>query len=172
MMLDRAARLPLERPHATLAAILLLTLLLAPSLLQVSFQTDVEAFLPNSEAASQHERVELLFGRESKVAQLYVMPTNGNNVLTMEALLEIQELHQQAAQLEGVRTAVSVSSFFDSALREKGASLETISLSDCPWDEVYTALVESEGGNYSYHHVTFITDVLVHRDLDMISLLE
>ena len=171
-MLDRAARLPLERPHATLAAILLLTLLLAPSLLQVSFQTDVEAFLPNSEAASQHERVELLFGRESKVAQLYVIPTNGNNILTMEALLEIQELHQQAAQLEGVRTVVSVSSFFDSALREKGASLETISLSDCPWDEVYTALVESEGGNYSYHHVTFITDVLVHRDLDMISLLE
>ena len=171
-MLDRAARLPLERPHATLAAILLLTLLLAPSLLQVSFQTDVEAFLPNSEAASQHERVELLFGRESKVAQLYVIPTNGNNILTMEALLEIQELHQQAAQLEGVRTAISVSSFFDSALREKGASLETISLSDCPWDEVYTALVESEGGNYSYHHVTFITDVLVHRDLDMISLLE
>ena len=171
-MFDRAARLPLERPHATVAAILLLTLLLAPSLLQVSFQNDVEAFLPNSEAASQHERVELLFGRESKVAQLYVMPTNGNNVLTMEALLEIQELHRQAAQLEGVRTAISVSSFFDSALREKGASLETISLSDCPWDEVYTALVESEGGNYSYHHVTFITDVLVHRDLDMISLLE
>jgi len=99
-MLDRAARLPLERPHATLAAILLLTLLLAPSLLQVSFQTDVEAFLPNSEAASQHERVELLFGRESKVAQLYVIPTNGNNILTMEALLEIQELHRQAAQLE------------------------------------------------------------------------
>ena len=171
-MLDRAARLPLERPHATVAAILLVTLLLAPSLLQVSFQTDVEAFLPDSEAARQHEQVELLFGRESKIAQLYVTPTNGNNALTIEALLEIQELHQQAAQLEGVRTVISVSSFFDSALREKGASLETISLSDCPWDEVYTALVESEGGNYSYHHVTFITDVLVHRDLDMISLLE
>ncbi|MCH2439862.1 MAG: MMPL family transporter [Candidatus Poseidoniia archaeon] len=171
-MLERAARLPLERPCATVIATLLLTLLLAPSLLQVSFQTDVEAFLPDSEAARQHERVELLFGRESKVAQLYVTPTNGNNTLTMEALLEIQELHWQAAQLEGVRTAVSVSSFFDSALREKGTSLEAISLSDCPWDEVYSALVESEGGNYSYHHVTFITDVLVHRDLDMISLLD
>ena len=89
-MLERAARLPLERPYATVTATLLLTLLLAPSLLQVSFQTDVEAFLPDSEAARQHERVELLFGRESKVAQLYVTPTNGSNTLTMEALLEIQ----------------------------------------------------------------------------------
>ena len=50
-MLERAARLPLERPCATVIATLLLTLLLAPSLLQVSFQTDVEAFLPDSEAA-------------------------------------------------------------------------------------------------------------------------
>ena len=56
-MLERAARLPLERPCATVIATLLLTLLLAPSLLQVSFQTDVEAFLPDSEAARQHERV-------------------------------------------------------------------------------------------------------------------
>ena len=44
-MLDRAARLPLERPREIVAATIVITLLLAPFLQDVSFSTDVEAFL-------------------------------------------------------------------------------------------------------------------------------
>ena len=166
-MLDRAARLPLERPREIIAATIVITLLLAPFLQDVSFSTDVEAFLPDSPAVANHERTEALFGKESKVAQLYLVPSDGrNNILTMPAMLEMLDLHQRVERIPGVTNVVSVAVFFDQALADGGRSLDEVSQDACPWEQVHESLGSLEGGNYSVADVDFVTDVLVHRNLD------
>jgi len=166
-MLDRAARLPLERPREIIAATIVITLLLAPFLQDVSFSTDVEAFLPDSPAVANHERTEVLFGQESKVAQLYLVPSDGrNNILTMPAMLEMLDLHQRVERIPGVTNVVSVAGFFDQALADGGRSLDEVSQDACPWEQVHESLGSLEGGNYSVADVDFVTDVLVHRNVD------
>jgi predicted RND superfamily exporter protein len=166
-MLDRIARLPLERPREIVAATIVITLLLAPFLQDVSFSTDVEAFLPDSPTVANHERTETLFGQESKVAQLYLVPSSGrNNVLTMPALLEMLDLHERVEQIPGVTNVVSVAGFFDQVLADGGRSFDAVSQDACPWEQVRNSMGPFEGGNYSIYYVDFVTDVLVHRDLD------
>ena len=88
-MLERYARLPIDSPTPIILVVVLLTLIAFPSLLKVEFATDVQAFLPQSEEVETYDKISDQFGKDSSVVNLYVTPTVGNNVLTMQNLADI-----------------------------------------------------------------------------------
>ena len=98
-MLERYARLPIDSPRPIILVVVLLTLIAFPSLLKVEFATDVQAFLPQSEEVETYDKISDQFGKDSSVVNLYVTPTVGNNVLTMQNLADILVLHQQSTEI-------------------------------------------------------------------------
>ncbi len=193
-MLERCARLPIDSPRTIILVVVLLTLLAFPSLLKVEFATDVQAFLPQSEEVETYDKISDQFGKDSSVVNLYVTPTIGNNVLTMQNLADILVLHHQSSEIEGVEDVLSVAGFFDDALRDGGSSLNEVNSQRCHeyedsnangkydesdevctrsnWDEVWDSIKTSnQEGNYTWDDVAFAMDVLVNRDMNMNPLL-
>jgi len=189
-MLERYARLPIDSPRSIILIVVLLTLVAFPSLLKVEFATDVQAFLPQSEEVETYDTISEQFGKDSSVVSLYVIPTVGNNVLTMQNLADILVLHQHSSEIDGVEDVLSVAGFFDDALRDSGTSLDEVngercleyedsngngkydeSIEECNysnWDRVWDSIKTSnQEGNYTWDDVDFVLDVLVNRDMNM-----
>ncbi len=189
-MLERYARLPIDSPRSIILIVVLLTLVAFPSLLKVEFATDVQAFLPQSEEVETYDTISEQFGKDSSVVSLYVIPTVGNNVLTMQNLADILVLHQQSSEIDGVEDVLSVAGFFDDALRDSGTSLDEVNGERCleyedsngngkydesteecnysNWDRVWDSIKTSnQEGNYTWDDVDFVLDVLVNRDMNM-----
>ena len=72
-MLERCARLPIDSPRPIIVIVVLLTLVASPLLLEVEFVTDVQAFLPQSEEVDTYDKITDQFGRDSSVANLYIL---------------------------------------------------------------------------------------------------
>jgi len=189
-MLERYARLPIDSPRSIILIVVLLTLVAFPSLLKVEFATDVQAFLPQSEEVETYDTISEQFGKDSSVVSLYVIPTVGNNVLTMQNLADILVLHQHSSEIDGVEDVLSVAGFFDDALRDSGTSLDEVNGERCleyedsngngkydesteecnysNWDRVWDSIKTSnQEGNYTWDDVDFVLDVLVNRDMNM-----
>jgi len=189
-MLERYARLPIDSPRSIILIVVLLTLVAFPLLLKVEFATDVQAFLPQSEEVETYDTISEQFGKDSSVVSLYVIPTVGNNVLTMQNLADILVLHQHSSEIDGVEDVLSVAGFFDDALRDSGTSLDEVNGERCleyedsngngkydesteecnysNWDRVWDSIKTSnQEGNYTWDDVDFVLDVLVNRDMNM-----
>jgi len=189
-MLERYARLPIDSPRSIILIVVLLTLVAFPSLLKVEFATDVQAFLPQSEEVETYDTISEQFGKDSSVVSLYVTPTVGNSVLTMQNLADILVLHQHSSEIDGVEDVLSVAGFFDDALRDSGTSLDEVNGERCleyedsngngkydesteecnysNWDRVWDSIKTSnQEGNYTWDDVDFVLDVLVNRDMNM-----
>ena len=130
-MLERYARLPIDSPRPIIWVVVLLTLVASPLLLEVEFATDVQAFLPQSEEVETYDKITDQFGRDPSVVNLYITPIGGNNVLTMQNLADLLALHHEYSQISGVRDVISVSGFFDDALRDVGTSLDVLNGEKC-----------------------------------------
>jgi len=111
-MLERYARLPIDSPRPIILVVVLITLIAVPSLLKVEFATDVQAFLPQSKEVETYDKISDQFGKESSVVNLYVTPSVGDNILTMQNLADILVLHQQSSEIDGVEDVLSVAGFF------------------------------------------------------------
>ena len=173
-MLRRVTLTILERHREVVALVAVVTLLFAVFLPNVSFQTDVEAFLPDSEVVEQHHAVETLFGRESHVAYIYLTPADGqNNTLTLPALQESLLLAQQALTVEHVTNVISLASYFDSALQdETGTGLNDYTNENEFWEMVYDIVYASAGNsNYTADDINFLLDVLVRKGYDLVPFL-
>ena len=188
-MLERYARLPIDSPRPIIWGVALLTLVACPLLLEVEFATDVQAFLPQSEEVETYDKITEQFGRDSSVVNLYVTPIDGSNVLTMQNLADLLVLHHQSSQISGVRDVISVSGFFDDALRDVGTSLDELNGEKCleyddsnfndkydddeicnysDWDKVWDSIKPTSlSGNFTMYDLDFVMDVLVHRDMEM-----
>ena len=188
-MLERYARLPIDSPRPIIWVVALLTLVACPLLLEVEFATDVQAFLPQSEEVETYDKITEQFGRDSSVVNLYVTPIDGSNVLTMQNLADLLVLHHQSSQISGVRDVISVSGFFDDALRDVGTSLDELNGEKCleyddsnfndkydddeicnysDWDKVWDSIKPTSlSGNFTMYDLDFVMDVLVHRDMEM-----
>jgi len=188
-MLERYARLPIDSPRPIIWVVVLLTLVASPLLLEVEFATDVQAFLPQSEEVETYDKITDQFGRDSSVANLYITPLGGNNVLTMQNLADILVLHQKSSKITGVKDVLSVAGFFDEALKDSGTSLNEANSERCVeyedsngngqyesdedcyysnWDRVWDSIKSSNTeGNYTWADVDFVADVLINRDMDM-----
>ena len=188
-MLERYARLPIDSPRPIIWVVVLLTLVASPLLLEVEFATDVQAFLPQSEEVETYDKITDQFGRDSSVANLYITPLGGNNVLTMQNLADILVLHQESSKITGVKDVLSVAGFFDEALKDSGTSLNEVNSERCVeyedsngngqyesdedcyysnWDRVWDSIKSSNTeGNYTWADVDFVADVLINRDMDM-----
>ena len=152
-------------------------------LLEVEFATDVQAFLPQSEEVETYDKITEQFGRDSSVVNLYVTPIDGSNVLTMQNLADLLVLHHQSSQISGVRDVISVSGFFDDALRDVGTSLDELNGEKCleyddsnfndkydddeicnysDWDKVWDSIKPTSlSGNFTMYDLDFVMDVLV-----------
>jgi len=173
-MMRRVTQVILERHREVVALVAVVTLLFAVFLPNVAFQTDVEAFLPDSEVVEQHHAVETLFGRESHVAYVYLTLAEGqNNTLTLPALQESLLLAQQALNVEHVTNVISVASYFDSALRdETGTGLNEYSNETEFWEMVYDIVYASaSSSNYTADDINFLLDVLVRKGYDLVPFL-
>jgi len=170
-MLKRYSRIPIDNPRQVIVAVSLLTLLVSPFILKVEFATDVEAFLPQSEEVQTYDTINADFGQDSSVVYLYLTSVSGGNVLNMDNLEDILELHDSCSKLLGVKDVISVGGFFDSALRDSGLSLNEVKNADNPWQLVYDSISKSDGANYSWNEVDFVGDVLINKDLNLNPLL-
>ena len=188
-MLERYARLPIDSPRPIIIVVVLLTLIACPFLLKVEFATDVQAFLPQSEEVETYDKITDQFGRDSSVANLYITPLGGNNVLTMQNLADVLVLHQESSKITGVKDVLSVAGFFDEALKDSGTSLNEVNSERCVeyedsngngqyesdedcyysnWDRVWDSIKSSNTeGNYTWADVDFVADVLINRDMNM-----
>ncbi len=188
-MLERYARLPIDSPRPIIVVVVLLTLIACPFLLKVEFATDVQAFLPQSEEVETYDKITDQFGRDSSVANLYITPLGGNNILTMQNLADVLVLHQESSKITGVKDVLSVAGFFDEALKDSGTSLNEVNSERCVeyedsngngqyesdedcyysnWDRVWDSITSSNTeGNYTWADVDFVADVLINRDMNM-----
>ena len=188
-MLERCARLPIDSPRPIIVIVVLLTLVASPLLLEVEFATDVQAFLPQSEEVETYDKITDQFGRDSSVANLYITPLGGNNVLTMQNLADVLVLHQESSKITGVKDVLSVAGFFNEALKDSGTSLNEVNSERCVeyedsngngqyesdedcyysnWDRVWDSIKSSNTeGNYTWADVDFVADVLINRDMNM-----
>ena len=188
-MLERYARLPIDSPRPIIVVVVLLTLIACPFLLKVEFATDVQAFLPQSEEVETYDKITDQFGRDSSVANLYITPLGGNNILTMQNLADVLVLHQESSKITGVKDVLSVAGFFDEALKDSGTSLNEVNSERCVeyedsngngqyesdedcyysnWDRVWDSIKSSNTeGNYTWADVDFVADVLINRDMNM-----
>ena len=166
-MIERYARLPIDSPRQILIFVALFTLIISPQILKVEFETDVQAFLPQSGEVEAYDTINENFGRDSSVVQLYVTSITSGNVLTLENLNEILILHNQCEKIDGVQDVLSVAAFFDSALEDVGLSLVNVSNEENPWQLVADSIGSEGSGNYSWNEVDFVTDVLVNKDLNI-----
>jgi len=179
-MLERYARLPIDSPRPIIVVVVLLTLIACPFLLKVEFATDVQAFLPQSEEVETYDKITDQFGRDSSVANLYITPLGGNNILTMQNLADVLVLHQESSKISGVKDVLSVAGFFDEALKDSGTSLNEVNSERCveyedsngngqyesdedcyysDWDRVWDSLKPSNTeGNYTWDDVDFVLD--------------
>jgi len=186
-MLERYARLPIDSPRPIIVVVVLLTLIAC--LLEVEFATDVQAFLPQSEEVETYDKITDQFGRDSSVANLYITPLGGNNILTMQNLADVLVLHQESSKISGVKDVLSVAGFFDEALKDSGTSLNEVNSERCVeyedsngngqyesdedcyysnWDRVWDSIKSSNTeGNYTWADVDFVADVLINRDMNM-----
>ena len=166
-MLKRYSRIPIDNARQVIVVVALFTLMVSPFLLKVEFATDVEAFLPQADEVQTYETISDDFGQDSSVVYLYLTSISNGNILSMENLVDILELHKSCSALDGVEDVISVGGIFDSALRESGYSLAEVKSVDNPWQLVYEALAGTGGGNYSWDEVDFVSDVLVDKSLNM-----
>ena len=147
IMIERYARLPIDSPRQILIFVALFTLIISPQILKVEFETDVQAFLPQSEEVEAYDTINEDFGRDSSVVQLYLTSINSANVLTLQNLNDILILHNQCKEISGVEDVLSVAAFFDSALRDSGLSLSEIGQEKEPWQLIYESISTSGSGN-------------------------
>ena len=166
-MLERYARLPIDSPRQIILVVALITLIISPFVLKVEFSTDVQAFLPQSEEVETYDAITEDFGKDSSVVNLYLTSISSSNVLTMENLVDILQLHNDCLQIDGVEGVLSVADFFDSALLDSGLSLSAVETAEEPWELVYDSISTSGSGNYSWNEVDFVGDVLINRDLNL-----
>ena len=166
-MLERYARLPIDSPRQIVLVVALVTLIVSPFLLKVEFSTDVQAFLPQSEEVETYDLISEDFGKDSSVVNLYLTSVSGSNVLTMDNLVDILNIHNNCLQIQGVKSVLSVADFFDSALIDSGLSLSTASSAEEPWELVYESISTTGSGNYSWNEVDFVGDVLINKDLNL-----
>ena len=166
-MIERYARLPIESPRQIVVIVALLTLVLSPFILQVEFVTDVDAFLPQSSEVETYDKISEDFGSDSSIVNLYLTSVTNQNILTIDNLEDVLDLHTQCSEIDGVKDVISVAGFFDSALRDSDLSLSKVQESENPWQLVYDSISSSGGGNYSWNEVDFVTDVLVNKDLNL-----
>ncbi|MDC0243330.1 MMPL family transporter [Marine Group III euryarchaeote] len=166
-MLERYARLPIDSPRQIILVVALITLIISPFVLKVEFSTDVQAFLPQSEEVETYDAITEDFGKDSSVVNLYLTSVSGSNVLTMDNLVDILQLHNDCLQIDGVKGVLSVADFFDSALLDSGLSLSAVKSTEEPWELVYDSISTSGSGNYSWNEVDFVGDVLINKDLNL-----
>ena len=166
-MLERYARLPIDSPRQIILVVALITLIISPFILKVEFSTDVQAFLPQSEEVETYDTITEDFGRDSSVVNLYLTSVSEDNVLTMDNLVDILQIHNDCLQIDGVKGVLSVADFFDSALIDSGLSLSTVQNAEEPWQLVYDSISASGSGNYSWNEVDFVGDVLINKDLNL-----
>ena len=153
-MLERYARLPIDSPRQIVLVVALVTLIVSPFLLRVEFSTDVQAFLPQSDEVETYDLISEDFGKDSSIVNLYLTSVSGGNVLTMNNLVDILEIHNNCLQIQGVKSVLSVADFFDSALIDSGLSLSTASSAEEPWELVYESISTTGSGNYSWEHTS------------------
>jgi predicted RND superfamily exporter protein len=146
-MIERYARLPIESPRQIVVIVALLTLVLSPFILQVEFATDVDAFLPQSSEVETYDKISDDFGSDSSIVSLYLTSVTNQNILTIENLEDILDLHNQCSEIGGAKDVVSVAGFFDSALKDSDMSLAKVKQSENPWQLVYDSISSSGGGN-------------------------
>ena len=170
-MIERYARLPIDSPRQIILFVALFTLIISPFILQVNFETDVQAFLPQSNEVDDYDEINEDFGRDSSVVQLYLTSKIDGNVLTIDNLNDILQLHNDCAKISGVQDVLSVAGFFDSTLIDSGLSLQELSQEEEPWQLVFDSISTQGGGNYTWNEVDFVTDVLVDKYLIMDPLL-
>jgi len=166
-MLERYARLPIDSPRQIILVVALITLFISPFVLKVEFSTDVQAFLPQSEEVETYDLISEDFGKDSSVVNLYLTSVSGSNVLTMNNLVDILQIHNDCLQIDGVNGVLSVADFFDSALSDSGLSLTSVESAEEPWELVYDSISTSGSGNYSWNEVDFVGDVLINKDLNL-----
>ncbi len=166
-MIERYARLPIDSPRQIILFVALFTLIISPFILQVQFETDVQAFLPQSDEVETYDEINEDFGRDSSVVQLYLTSVVGGNVLTIDNLNDILQLHNDCTKITGVQDVLSVADFFDSALIDSDLSLALLSQEEEPWQFVFDSISTQSGGNYTWNEVDFVTDVLVDKNLKM-----
>jgi predicted RND superfamily exporter protein len=174
-MIERYARLPIDSPRQIILIVALLTLVISPSILNVEFETDVQAFLPQSSEVEAYDEINENFGRDSSVIQLYLTSITEDdvqtsitedNVLNIDNLVDILALHNECNKMAGVKDVLSVAGFFDSALTDSGLSLNEVSQREDSWQFIYDSISSSGAGNYSWNEVDFVTDVLVNKDFN------
>ncbi len=165
-MIERYARLPIDSPRQIILVVALVTAILSPFILSVKFETDVQAFLPQSSEVEAYNEINEDFGQDSSVVQLYLTSEVDGNVLTIDNLIDILVLHNDCDKITGVKDVLSVAGFFDSALIDSGLSLNDVSQNENPWQLVYDSISSSGAGNYSWNEVDFVTDVLVNKDFN------
>ena len=166
-MLERYARLPIDSPRQIILVVALISLIISPFVLKVEFSTDVQAFLPQSEEVETYDAITEDFGKDSSIVNLYLTSVSGSNVLTMDSLVDILQLHNDCLQIDGVKGVLSVADFFDSALLDSGLSLSEVKSAEEPWELVYDSISTSGSGNYSWNEVDFVGDVLINKDLNL-----
>ena len=166
-MLERYARLPIDSPRQIILVVALVTLIISPFIMKVEFSTDVQAFLPQSEEVETYNKINEDFGKDSSVVTLYLTSVSEDNILTIDNLISILQIHNDCLQIGGIDTVLSVAYFFDLVLQDSNLSLSVVQNLDQPWELIHASVSSGNDGPYTYEDVYYAAEVLINRELEM-----
>ena len=141
-----------------------------------TFNTDLDAFVPDSEANSAHERIHQNFPNESRPLFVNVEPDDNGNILEMENIqtmlqhyLELQNL--SASLGDSVVVWTTTPSILQTALDEEANGTELASLSE--WNQLVDMVIDEDvecrltSDDQFLSAATYASSALLNRDLDI-----
>ena len=141
-----------------------------------TFNTDLDAFVPDSEANSAHERIHQNFPNESRPLFVNVEPDDNGNILEMENIqtmlqhyLELQNL--SASLGDSVVVWTTTPSILQTALDEEANGIDLASLSE--WNQLVDMVIDEDvecrltSDDQFLSAATYASSALLNRDLDI-----
>ena len=141
-----------------------------------TFNTDLDAFVPDSEANSAHERIHQNFPNESRPLFVNVEPDDNGNILEME---NIQTMLQHYLKLQNLSASLGDSvvvwtttpSILQTALDEEANGTDLASLSE--WNQLVDMVIDEDvecrltSDDQFLSAATYASSALLNRDLDI-----
>ena len=163
-------------------AIVLVTMLITGALVvnliynPPTFNTDLDAFTPDSEASEAHERIHQNFPNESRPMFVNVEADDGDNVLTMENIKLMLQHYQQLVNLsasmgDSVVVWTTTPSILQTALDEEANQTQLSTIQN--WNELIDLIIDDDiecrltSDDQFLSAATYASSALLNKDLDI-----
>ena len=102
-----------KRPWLIIGIIFMITIGLGSLVPALEMETSTEDFMPDNEILNANQRVSEYFGQSGEMLMVFVDKQNAQNVVTSQALKEVNYISNELLQMNKITGVMSVAGFVD-----------------------------------------------------------